>query len=103
MLRLTHQLAVIHCGIQVNRRKKEGLLPGDDSDDSRWKRSQYRARVVDTYFNDGVYPWCVPTSLEDMPHKANNIVGSTALSRPLFRRGFTSKRAGSTGSYLLPC
>ncbi|KAH0591829.1 hypothetical protein MHUMG1_10439 [Metarhizium humberi] len=57
MLQLTHQLATIHAGIQVRRRKEEGALPTDDSDDSRWRRSQYRSRVMDVYFNDGVYPW----------------------------------------------
>jgi hypothetical protein len=57
MLRLTQQLATIHAGIQVKQRKAEGSLPADDSDASRWKRSQYRARVLETYFQDGVYPW----------------------------------------------
>ncbi|PIG87837.1 hypothetical protein AARAC_009859 [Aspergillus arachidicola] len=58
MLQLTHQRATIHAGIQVRDRKAEGALPRDDSDSSRWKRSQYRARVLDTYFEGGVYPWC---------------------------------------------
>ncbi|KAF7622842.1 hypothetical protein AFLA_010162 [Aspergillus flavus NRRL3357] len=57
MLQLTHQLATIHAGIQVRDRKAEGALPRDDSDSSRWKRSQYRARVLHTYFEGGVYPW----------------------------------------------
>ncbi|OAA58320.1 hypothetical protein ISF_06859 [Cordyceps fumosorosea ARSEF 2679] len=57
MLALTHQLATIHAGIQVRRRKEEGQLPTDDSDDSRWRRATYRARVMEVYFNDGVYPW----------------------------------------------
>ncbi|PHH77655.1 hypothetical protein CDD80_385 [Ophiocordyceps camponoti-rufipedis] len=59
MLQLTHQLATIHAGQQVKARKKEGVLPqdSDTSDDASWKRSQYRARVLDTYFNGGVYPW----------------------------------------------
>ncbi|KAE8336249.1 hypothetical protein BDV24DRAFT_142120 [Aspergillus arachidicola] len=57
MLQLTHQRATIHAGIQVRDRKAKGALPRDDSDSSRWKRSQYRARVLDTYFEGGVYPW----------------------------------------------
>lgn len=57
MLILTHQLTTIHCGVQVKRRKAEGKLPSDDSDDSKWKRSAYRARVLQTYLEDGVYPW----------------------------------------------
>ncbi|KAF4582744.1 hypothetical protein GQ602_005888 [Ophiocordyceps camponoti-floridani] len=59
MLQLTHQLATIHAGIQVKQRKAEGVLPNDSetSDDASWKRSQYRARVLDNYFNNGVYPW----------------------------------------------
>lgn len=64
MLQLTHQLAMIHSGIQVKKRKQDGSLPADHSDDSRWKRSQYRARVIEAYLNDGVYPWCDPTDLE---------------------------------------
>ncbi|PHH60333.1 hypothetical protein CDD82_2314 [Ophiocordyceps australis] len=57
MLQLTHQLATIHAGIQVMRRKEEGALPGDDSEKSQWLRAQYRVRVMDTYFNDGIYAW----------------------------------------------
>lgn len=59
MLLLTQQLATIHAGIQVRDRKAEGSLPSDDSKDSQWKRSQYRTRVLDTYFKDGVYAWFV--------------------------------------------
>lgn len=57
MLLLTHQLATIHCGIQVKRRKEEGKLPSDASDDSAWKRNAYRAKVLQTYLQDGIYPW----------------------------------------------
>lgn len=59
MLQLTHQIATIHTGIQVKRRKEEGQLPTDDSDESKWRRSTYRTRVMDTYFKDGIYPWYV--------------------------------------------
>ncbi|KAB8200474.1 hypothetical protein BDV34DRAFT_230236 [Aspergillus parasiticus] len=57
MLQLTHQLATIHTCIQVRDRKAEGALPRDDSEFFRWKRSQYRARFLDIYFEGGVYPW----------------------------------------------
>ncbi|PHH92897.1 hypothetical protein CDD83_3728 [Cordyceps sp. RAO-2017] len=66
MCQLTHQLATIHAGIQVKQRKEEGSLPTDDSDDSRWRRAQYRARVVDTYFQDGVYPWLFSPSFNSV-------------------------------------
>lgn len=59
MLLLTHQLSTIHAGIQVKRRKEEGELPLDESEDSQWKRASYRANVQDTYFQDGVYPWYI--------------------------------------------
>lgn len=62
MLQLTHQLATIHAGIQVKQRKADGSLPNDDSEDSQWKRSQYRARVLETYFKDGVYSWHVQST-----------------------------------------
>ncbi|KAI9928712.1 hypothetical protein ASPWEDRAFT_127582 [Aspergillus wentii DTO 134E9] len=58
MLQLTHQLATIQTGIQVKDRKAEGVLPDDMSDASQWKRSEYRHKVMDTYFKDGVYTWC---------------------------------------------
>ncbi|PFH60077.1 hypothetical protein XA68_11495 [Ophiocordyceps unilateralis] len=59
MLQLTHQLATIHAGIQTKERKAEGSLPNDrdTSDNSSWRRSQYRARVLDFYFRNGIYPW----------------------------------------------
>lgn len=59
MLQLTHQLATIHAGIQVKRRKAAGELPTDRSNASGWIRAQYRARVLDHYFNNGTYAWCV--------------------------------------------
>lgn len=71
MLQLTHQLATIHAGLQVRDRKAEGVLPTDDSDDSRWRRSQYRARVLDTYYQDGVYPWCVSAETTPLSQKLN--------------------------------
>ncbi|PMB68531.1 hypothetical protein BM221_005110 [Beauveria bassiana] len=57
MLQLTHQLVTIHCGIQVKRRKEEGVLPSDASEESEWRRAAYRVRVMETYFQDGIYPW----------------------------------------------
>ncbi|KAF1734318.1 hypothetical protein CRV24_005855 [Beauveria bassiana] len=59
MLQLTHQLVTIHCGIQVKRRKEEGVLPSDASEESEWRRAAYRVRVMETYFQDGIYPWFV--------------------------------------------
>lgn len=59
MLQLTHQLSTIHAGVQVKRRKEEGELPLDESEDSQWKRASYRANVQDIYFKDGVYPWYI--------------------------------------------
>lgn len=73
MLQLTHQLATIHAGIQVRDRKAEGALPRDDSDSSRWKRSQYRARVLHTYFEGGVYPWCVSVQIRSISRKAESL------------------------------
>jgi hypothetical protein len=86
MLQLTHQLATIHAGIQVKQRKEEGSLPTDDSKDSSWRRSQYRARVLDTYFQDGIYTWCVHAQLKPMSHKTNSVSGYTALRKPKFTR-----------------
>lgn len=103
MLQLTHQLATIHAGIQVRRRKEEGALPTDDSDDSRWRRSQYRSRVMDVYFNDGVYPWYVAAQTEYMPSEANNTVGCTAPSRATLTRKSKLKKAGSTGNCWRRC
>lgn len=57
MLQLTHRLVTIHCGIQVKKRKKEGVLPSDASEESAWTRAAYRAKVMETYFQDGTYPW----------------------------------------------
>jgi len=57
MLQLTQQLATIHAGIQVKQRIAEGVLPGDSSKDSQWRRSQYRLRVLETYFLGGTYTW----------------------------------------------
>ncbi|GAB0133125.1 mitochondrial chaperone DnaJ homeolog p [Epichloe bromicola] len=57
MLQLTHQLATIHAGIQVMRRKAEGKLPTDDSQESGQRRSECRFRVLDTYSKDDVYTW----------------------------------------------
>ncbi|KAE8402891.1 hypothetical protein BDV37DRAFT_284217 [Aspergillus pseudonomiae] len=71
MLRLTHQMATIHAGIQVMQRKAEGTLPTDNSDSSRWKRSQYRARVLETYFQDGTYPWINPSQHETVSEKVD--------------------------------
>ncbi|KNG83017.1 hypothetical protein ANOM_009586 [Aspergillus nomiae NRRL 13137] len=70
-LRLTHQFATIHAGIQVMQRKAEGTLPTDNSDSSRWKRSQYRARVLESYFQDGIYPWINPSHQETVSEKVN--------------------------------
>jgi hypothetical protein len=52
MLNLTHQWLDIHAGIQTGRRKKEGQLPSDSSDESSWKRSDYRVKVVDTLLSE---------------------------------------------------
>ncbi|KAB8254411.1 hypothetical protein BDV32DRAFT_142898 [Aspergillus pseudonomiae] len=71
MLRLTHQWATIHAGIQVMQRKAEGTLPTDNSDSSRWKRSQYRARVLETYFQVGIYPWINPSQHETVSEKVD--------------------------------
>ncbi|PHH63986.1 hypothetical protein CDD81_5091 [Ophiocordyceps australis] len=57
MLKLTHQLATIHAGIQVKKRREDGSLPSDDAERSQWLRAQYRVRVMDTYFKDGIYAW----------------------------------------------
>jgi hypothetical protein len=59
MLLLTHQLLTIHVGIQVKRRKEEGALPSDSSEESEWRRASYRTRVQQVYFQDGIYPWMV--------------------------------------------
>ncbi|KAM3497329.1 hypothetical protein MY10362_009317 [Beauveria mimosiformis] len=59
MLLLTHQLVTIHTGTQVKRRVAEGVLPSDGSEESEWKRAAYRVRVMENYFQDGVYPWLV--------------------------------------------
>jgi hypothetical protein len=52
MLNLTHQWLDIHAGIQTGRRKKEGQLPSDSSDESSWRRSDYRVKVVDTLLSE---------------------------------------------------
>ncbi|KAK7745695.1 hypothetical protein SLS62_009661 [Diatrype stigma] len=52
MLDLTHQWLDIHAGIQTKKRKAEGKLPTDSSDESAWKRSDYRVKVVDALLSE---------------------------------------------------
>ncbi|KAF7861495.1 hypothetical protein EAF04_008058 [Stromatinia cepivora] len=52
MMKLTQQWLDTHAGIQVKGRKKENALPSGMDEDSRWKRSIYRVKVVDHYLTN---------------------------------------------------
>ncbi|OTB18513.1 hypothetical protein K445DRAFT_20069 [Daldinia sp. EC12] len=67
MLDLTHQWLDIHAGSQTKKRKEEGALPSDNTDESRWKRSDYRAKVVDTILSSHC-AWIYNTEQEHLRH-----------------------------------
>ncbi|OJD09925.1 hypothetical protein ACJ73_10014 [Blastomyces percursus] len=52
MMQLTHQWLDTHAGIQTKDRKAEGALPTDEAPASRWKRSDYRVKVIDSYLSE---------------------------------------------------
>ncbi|EEP81172.1 predicted protein [Uncinocarpus reesii 1704] len=52
MMKLTHQWLDTHAGLQVKARKAEGEIASDDSPEAKWKRSDYRIKVVDTYLTE---------------------------------------------------
>lgn len=52
MMKLTQQWLDTHAGLQVKERKKEKALSSSMDEESRWKRSTYRVKVVDHYLTN---------------------------------------------------
>ncbi|KAI0969218.1 hypothetical protein F4678DRAFT_481235 [Xylaria arbuscula] len=57
MLDLTHQWLDIHTGIQTKIHKAKGTPPKDNSAPSRFKRADYRIKVLDTIISGGSCGW----------------------------------------------
>ncbi|KAI1377827.1 hypothetical protein F4677DRAFT_413664 [Hypoxylon crocopeplum] len=70
MLDLTHQWLDTNAGIQAKNMLKKGKLPSDSSDESSWKRSDYRVKVVDSVLKNSC-AWIYSPNQERVSKRIN--------------------------------